>query len=402
MTAPIAVLVPEFPNQTHAFFWREISAIEDAGQPVQIFSTRRPPAKDCPHAFREMATARTHYVFPPNLGSILGPLLRRPARTLRAISYILSLSETSLLGRVTRLALVGAALDLVAACRRHKISHIHIHSCANAAHLGALATILGELNYSLTLHGPLSVYGSDHRDKMARASFVSAVTRQLSETLRPIRADMPTPVIMMGVDTNRFAPVSRAVRTRSDPFRIFTAARLNQTKGHRFALRAMAALRDAKKGPEILYTMAGEGPERAAIEAEIENLGLTQQVTLLGAVAEDTVLEHVRNCDALCLTSIGKGEAAPVAVMEAMACGRPVVSSIIGGTPDMISDGVDGLLVDQEDVDAIAAALFHLMDNPEAAEQMGRAARATAEQFFDYKKSANKLLEAIQTHNAAC
>ena len=96
------------------------------------------------------------------------------------------------------------------------------------------------------------------------------------------------------------------------------------------------------------------------------------------------------------LTSIGQGEAAPVAVMEAMSCGLPCIVSIIGGTADMIRDGEDGLLVPQEDVEAIAAALRKLVTDPDLRRAMGQAARTSAEEKFDHHRNAIALYEAIR------
>ncbi len=392
---PIAYLVPEFPSQTHAFFWRELRALEAGGVPVTLFSTRRPAPGACPHVFAEEATRRTQYLFPPSLIDSIAVLATHPVRTLRAARYVLGLSQTALRTRLTYLGLLGSAAGLVRACAARGIAHVHIHSCATAAHLGALAYILGDLSYSLTLHGDLAVYGTDHKAKMARAKFVSAVTAPLQAALRAeIRPDLPCPVIWMGVDTTQFIPDPTARATRpTDRLEVVSVARLNNTKGHRFFLRAMAQLRS--EGIDLHYRIAGEGPERAAIEAEIDRLGLGAQVTLLGAVDEAEVIRLLQSSDMLALTSIKQGEAAPVAVMEAMSCGLPAVCSIIGGTPDMIEDGVDGFLVPQEDTEAIAAATRQLASDPARRHAMGKAARAAAQAKFDYRSTAKALYDQI-------
>ncbi len=388
----LMMLIPEFPGQTHAFFWREIAALEEAGTPVLIASTRRPPPEACPHSFAEVARERSHYLFPPRFGAVLGTVVRHPAGILRAITYVLGLSESSMSERIKLLALIGSAADLVALATRKSIGHVHIHSCANAAHLGALAERISGLPYSMTLHGDLPVYGTDHTSKMARARFVAAVTRPLAEQVAEVAPDKPAPVIWMGVDTDRFAPsdVARA----PGPFRLVTVARLNRTKGHRFALHALAKLRDA--GVLVHYTIIGDGPERSALETEIAELALADQVTLAGSLGEDEVRAALHNADALALTSIGQGEAAPVTVMEAMACGLPVVCSIIGGTPDMITDGKDGFLVAQEDVSAIAQRLSQLVEDEDLRKRIGAAARQTALVQFDYRSNAGKLLAEIR------
>lgn len=327
---------------------------------------------------------------------MLGLLIRRPLRLLSAMGYVLSLTETPLAARLRLLALIGSAADMASRCSEEGIAHVHIHSCANAAHLGALAHILTGLSYSLTLHGDLRVYGTDHRAKMRNAGFVSAVTRPLQAALRrEIGTTQHYPVISMGVDTARFCPsTDRSAAQETDRLEVVTVARLNRTKGHHFFLRAMAKLRD--EGIDIHYRIAGDGPERQRIEAEIAELGLAGQVTLMGSVGEDVVLQLLRSCDALALNSIGEGEAAPVALMEAMSCGVPAVCSIIGGTADMIQDGVDGFLVPQEDVEAIAEAVRQFVADPDRRKRMGKAARTTALEKFDHRRNAMALFGEIR------
>lgn len=393
--SPIGYLVPEFPSQTHAFFWRELGAIEEAGTSVHVLSTKRPSPGSCPHDFARAAEARTEYLFPPRFGTALGGLVARPGRTMRAIGYIMGLHETPLAARLKLLALIPTAMGMVQSARRHGLRHIHIHSCANAAHLGALGHILDALPYSLTLHGDLAVYGTDHVAKMRHARFVSPVTRPLQDSLtETIGPGRPYPVIWMGVDTDRFRPADPArARTPDAPLRALTVARLNEKKGHAFFLRAMARLRD--EGITVDYKIAGSGPARADIEADIARLDLTDRVTLLGTVSEQQVRTLLQETDIAALTSYGMGEAAPVSVMEAMACGVPCIVSIIGGTPDMITDGHDGILVPQCDVDAITAALGTLARDRDALARMSRQARLTAQAAFDHRANALKLRQAI-------
>lgn len=387
---PIAYLVPEFPQQTHAFFWREIAAIEDAGAQVALFSTRRPPLDACPHPFRDEARARTQYLFPPRPGPAAA-LALRPVALARATAYVAGLRQTPARGRARLVALIPSAADLAQACRAVSARHLHVHSCADAAHLAVLAHRLGGPGYSLTLHGDLDVYGTDHAAKMGAARFVSTVTGALAAQVAGVAPGVPNPVIWMGVDTDRFRP--RAGSPPDRPFTVVTVARLAQVKGHRFLLRALARLR--AEGRALSCVIAGDGPDRDAILAEIAALSLGDCTRLTGAVAEDGVRDLLHGADALALTSIGQGEAAPVAVMEAMACGLPVVASVIGGTPDMIRDGHDGLLVPQQDVEAIVGALRGLMDDPARRAAIGRAARARAVEAFDHHANALKLLERI-------
>lgn len=390
----LGYLVPEFPNLTHAFFYREIKAIEASGVELRVYSTRRPPVGACPHAFAAEMTARTTYVFPASAAAMAW-LARRPGRTAAAIAYLRGLRETPYAGRVKLMALLPSAATLAMDAAENGVTHLHIHSCANAAHLGALVNILSGISYSLSLHGDLPVYGVDHAAKMQRAKFVAAVTAPLADQIAEVSPATRAPVVWMGVDSKRFAPRGEAdVKSPDAPFEVATIARLNVTKGHRYFLEAMAILR--KRGITLRYLMAGEGPQRSEIQAQVDRLDLGDRVQFLGGLGEQGVLELLHRVDAVALTSIGHGEAAPVTVMEAMACGLPVVCSIIGGTPDMITDGHDGFLVPQQDPAAIADAIERLVRDPQLAVRIGRAARATAVEQFDSNANAAKLLREIQ------
>jgi glycosyltransferase involved in cell wall biosynthesis len=391
----LGYFVPEFPAQTHVFFWREIVALRQAGVDVQLISSRRPDPDACRHDFAAAAVRETHYLFPPRWLPAMAALAVRPLGTLKGMAYVAGLRESPLKRRLIYNGLLLSAADLLLHARKLGLDHVHVHSCADAAHVVALCRLLGGPPYSLTLHGDLPVYGSDHRSKMAPAKFVACVTtplqRQVVEQvgLPPERA----PVLWMGVETERFCAGDRRTY-QPRQLHLVTVARLNAMKGHKHALAALRTARE--RGCDVRYTIAGEGPYRAEIEAEIQRLGLDKQVRLTGTMGESAVLELLQEADAFVLSSVGLGEAAPVSVMEAMACGLPVLCSIIGGTPDMIRNGVDGLLIKQADEAGLADAMVLLAENVEERRRLGQAARERAVQFFDSRVTARRLLEAIQ------
>jgi colanic acid/amylovoran biosynthesis glycosyltransferase len=391
----LGYLVPEFPSQTHAFFWRELSALRALGDEVHIISTRRPLAEACPHDFAVSARNQTHYVFPPGWGSALWTLIRRPTGTAAALSYLARLEESTMLEKARYLALLACAADLWHFSRRRRLDHLHIHSCADAAHLAAFCHAMGGPTYSLTLHGDLPVYGKDHASKMRSAAFVSAVTRPLQDQIAR-QVGLPVeraPVIPMGVDTDRFR--DGGVKSHlPGRLHLVTVARLNPTKGHEIALEAMRLA--INQGFDLHYTIAGEGPHRDAIEEQIRRQDLVDHVTMPGILSEDAVLRLLQEADAFVLPSFGLGEAAPVSVMEAMACGLPVICSRIGGTPDMINNGVDGILVEQKDVAGLDAAMLTLARHVDRREEIGQAARQRAVSTFDYRIHAKALRERIR------
>lgn len=391
----IGLLIPEFPQQTHVAWWRVGRAMTEQGADVRMVSTRRPPAGlHCHRALIE-ASEHTFYVWPPKPGAVAREAARSIPAIARGLGYILRLPESSLREKLRLLPLIPAALNLRRWARQNAVDGVFVHSCANAAHLVALSRVMGGPRYALRLGGDLEVYGKDHAAKMARAEFVAAgaasyVPRIVNECGVPPERAFWT---WVGVDTRTFTPAAPDQRRRRDPdepLHAVTVARLTDTKGHVDALEAIAQLRDS--GICVRYTIAGRGPEETNIRAAIDRLALGDRVSLVGALDQAQVIDLLRRADAFLLCSYGLGESTPAVVSEAMACGIPAISTIIGGTTDMIEPGVDGLLVPQRDVAAIAAALRQLAEDEPTRRAMAERALAKSTQF-DCRRTARRVLD---------
>ena len=248
-------------------------------------------------------------------------------------------------------------------------------------------------SYSLTLHGGLEVYGGAYKNKMARAKFVNAVTRvHAKQIVDEVGLDKSkVPVIYMGVDLEKFVQKNYPKR---DKIHFISIARLAKGKGHSYALEALKQAKD--KGYSFVYNIVGGGDYEAALKTKVEQLGLVDEVVFHGTLSEDGVKNLLSDSDVLLLTSVGKFEAAPVAVMESMASGVSCICSIIGGTPDMVNNGKDGFLVSQTSVSEIHKAMMNYFENPELVAIMGSEARKNAVNKFSHKDQASRLLKEIR------
>jgi glycosyltransferase involved in cell wall biosynthesis len=153
---------------------------------------------------------------------------------------------------------------------------------------------------------------------------------------------------------------------------VLTVARLDRQKGHAVLLRAAA------EAPAATFLFAGDGPEREALAAQAAALGVSDRVRFLGQRSD--VPELLEACDVFALPSLFEGSS--LAVLEAMAAERAVLSSAIGGTDELIADGRDGLLVPPGDAAALAAALRRLLADDALRGELGRHARVRAEHNF--------------------
>jgi glycosyltransferase involved in cell wall biosynthesis len=365
------------------------------GESVLLLSTRKPSPLICRHAFAAEAVLQTHYLFPPAPANLAAWCATGGRGLRRGLRYLRELAPAPINVRLRQYTLLVPALDLLQWARRERIDHIHVHSCADAAHIAALARRMGGPSYSLTLHGDLSVYGTDHRAKMKGASFVSTVGTHLREQVLDRTEVSPDRVFVtcMGVDTRVLATLGKDRLYRANVLHVVSIARLNPAKGHVHALAAVHRARRA--GIDIHFTIAGEGPYQDVIAARIRELGLADCVTMTGTLSENEVSQLLSKANAFVLSSVGLGEAWPVSVMEAMAAGLPVIASTIGATPEMISTGKDGYLVPQGDEDALFEKIMVLAGDVDERRRVGEAAQSTAAQRFDIAVTAEALRNAI-------
>jgi glycosyltransferase involved in cell wall biosynthesis len=142
-----------------------------------------------------------------------------------------------------------------------------------------------------------------------------------------------------------------------------------------------------ERGIDFVCHLIGEGSTRAALEQQIEQAGLAGRVRLEGGQPRADVLRMLEQADVVALPSIqtksGKMEGIPVALMEPLACEVPVVSTRISGIPELVEDGVTGLLVPPRDPSALADALERLERDPELGRRMGQAGRSKVLGQFD-------------------
>lgn len=191
-------------------------------------------------------------------------------------------------------------------------------------------------------------------------------------------------VIYNGVDLHAMSRSTLGARERiraefgygSSDYVALLVARLHELKDHQTALRAIARARNVIPGLRLL--LAGEGDQRAAIEKTIRDCGLEQTVTVAGT--RNDVADLLAAADVFLMSSISEG--IPLTVIEAMAARRPVISTAVGGLPELIEDGVSGLLVPARDDAALAAALIRLHNSPMLCERMAQVASKRASEKF--------------------
>jgi len=242
---------------------------------------------------------------------------------------------------------------------------------------------------------------------VARNQLVLATCRDEVQELMGLGADPERiRIVPCGVDAQAFTPPtgsSRIARHRSpqDPVRLVALGRLVERKGVDVVVRALAQVPQAHLtvagGPE--RSALGEDPEARRLMALAEEYGVSDRLTLTGRVGRQEAARLLSSADVVTCTPWY--EPFGIVPLEAMACGRPVVGSAVGGLLDSIDDGTTGLLVPPRDVDATAAAICRLAEDPALAERMGLAGRRRTQELFSWERVAALTEEAYREARSA-
>lgn len=289
------------------------------------------------------------------------------------------------------------ALGLARLLHRERPAIFHAHlSWPLAAKWGLAAAVLARVPAVATMH-LIPEMTLERSSRFQLRLLARGVDRYIAVS-RAIAAELATrfgwpsekiEVVYNSVDLARFE-VTAPKTLRADlsgggdmPL-VLTPARLDEQKGHAVLLRA------AVEVPGARFVLAGEGPLRADLEAQARELGVADRVRFLGR--REDVPELLAACDVFALPSLYEGSS--LAVLEAMAARRPVLSSAIGGTDELIADGEDGLLVPPDDVTALAAALRRLLGDGQLRAALARRARERAEAEFS-REAMSRRVEGI-------
>lgn len=296
------------------------------------------------------------------------------------------------------LAVLPKGLWLATLARRWEADHIHAHWAATTATMAMIASEVSGIPWSFTAHRWDIVENNLLAEKCRRAAFVRFISKSGLELAQRQGVDSGTKarVLHMGV---RLPKGIRQPAEGKQHFTVLCPANLIPVKGHIYLIGAMAHIKE--KGKSVRLWLAGDGPLRPELEAKVEILGLSSNVRFLGQLphTELLALYEKGEVDAVVLPSVDLGnglhEGIPVALMEAMAFGVPVVSTHTGGIPELLGDGA-GVLVHPQDAQALADALEQLACNPELRMQLREAGRKRVLEGFAIDKVVDKLEECFK------
>lgn len=342
---------------------------------------------------------RTFYVNPGGAAAALvalaATLVSNPAGFFAGFYYAMRLAGSRPRQLFLNFAYFAQACIVGRWMRRNELTHLHTHYSSTVALL-VQKTFGADL--SISFHGPDEFNdpaGFWIREKVAACTFVRAISHySRSQVMKSSEvADWKKiEVVYMGVDPETFT--ARPFRAAPERIEILCVGRLAPVKAQHILIAAMAEL--VREHPNLLLHLVGGGPDRASLEKEAAAKNLQKHVIFHGFTPQDKLDALYRQADIFALPSFAEG--VPGVLMEAMAMEIPCVSTRITGTPELIRDGVDGLLVAPSDVEGLAAAIAALASDSDLRLKLGQAGRRRVLDRFDLRKNSATLGRIFETY----
>jgi len=394
----VAYIMSRFPRLTETFILYEILSLEALGVDVELYPLLKArPRVVHPEAAR--LARRAHYQPFLSLRILAAHwyfIRRRPLAYFKVLAEVLAGTFGSANFLVGALGIFPKSVRFALEMSEQRVTHVHAHFATHPAVAALIIHRLTGIPFSFTAHGSdLHVERRMLDKKVEAATFAVTVSHYNKEVIILTcgeRVRHKVHVIHCGVDPDFFAaPGPDSVGT--GPFQIICVASFEDVKGHRYLIEACRLLRD--RGVDLTCHLVGDGPLKSTIAKQVAGARLEGCVHLYGACSRDQVAGLLSTADVIVLASVptpgGKREGIPVALMEGMASGLPVVASGISGIPELVDDGRSGLLVPPRDAPALAHALQRLCEDPTLRHRMGRSGRAKIMEQFNLRLSALEL-----------
>ncbi|MAT97551.1 MAG: colanic acid biosynthesis glycosyltransferase WcaL [Anaerolineaceae bacterium] len=394
----LTYLIGTYPLLTTTFIDREIRLLRQRGVTVQVVSIRRPKRPLSPE--QELLATDVLYLLPVSPVKLVAAFLwagvLRPFITWRTLFYLLTRPHPDFKARLKTILHFGTGVYAAFLQRQQPGHHIHAHFVDRAATAAIVMSRLLNRPYSVTAHAnDIYVDPVLLPEKMAEAKFVATCTRYNETHLARLNGNgmgKKLHCIYHGLDIDQYQPV-KGKRPSTTPL-LLAVGQLKEKKGFAHLLRACRLLKD--QAYDFQCHIVGEGPDRQALTHQIQQLGLGETVELCGALPHQGVIDKYRAADIFVLPCItgqdGDRDGIPNVILEAMAMELPVVSTRHSGIPEVVVDGVNGLLVPPADDTALARALAKLLDDENGRSQLGQRGRQTVIESFSVEKNVERLL----------
>jgi len=395
------VVLKGYPRLSETFIAQELLGLEQAGLDLTLVALRR-PTDTKRHPVHDEIRAPVHYL-PEYLHEEPGRVLRALAKMAwrgglwRALPrFLADVPRDFTRNRARRF---GQALVLAAEWPA-KARWLHAHFIHTPASVTAYASLMLGFPWTCSAHAKDIWTSPDHElaSKLAAARWAVTCTRSGYEHLRQLAGDRRhVHLSYHGLDLSRFGHFS-GTRPGADgtdpatPVLLLSVGRAVEKKGYDLLLKALALL------PTTLawrLEHIGGGEKLESLKTLAAELGIADRIVWKGALAQEAVLDHYRRAELFVLpcriAADGDRDGLPNVLVEASSQGLACLSTTVSGVPELIADGVNGLLVPPEDPSALATALEQAIRDPILRAALGQAAEKRVRENFDYQASVRQL-----------
>ena len=387
----MAYLLSQYPAVNHVFMLREVRLLRQLGFEIHVASIRGADRDTAAMTAAEREESRsTFYVKSSGPFRItaahIHTLVSRPLSYLRGLFGAAGIGASGLL-YFAEAVVAGYWM------KSKRLSHLHTHY---ASTVGLMVARIFPVTLSVTFHGPAEFENPGSfrlAEKVQASQFACAISQygvgQLMYACGHAQW-LKLELTLLGVDPSGFPP--RPFRQNPSPFEIVCVGRLAPVKGQHLLIEAIDSL--VREGRQVRLRLAGDGPDRLALQQDVENRGLSAHVSFEGNVNQDRLRELYSESDALVLPSFAEG--LPVVLMEAMAMEIPCVAPWINGIPEIVTHEMDGLLVPPGNPQALAGAIGRLMGDAELRRALGHRARLKILEKFDLQHNTEHLADVFR------
>jgi glycosyltransferase involved in cell wall biosynthesis len=378
----VGYVVSNFPSLSESFILDELIELQKLGVDIYVFSIRQSSDKIQHEQYNPADFASRTYYFSENKKSAL----RYLKSSLTHSSKLWGTLPAPRNKFAKKVGQIIAASELAQTAQSLNLDLLHAHFDVNAEIAAYLAAQL-DVPFTFTKHTPTNL-GESLRALCQKAAGVVAISRYNREALIDLGVDADkVAVVHCGTRVERFKQTTADSSGKS----VLSVSRLVEKKGTTYLIEAFAALRC--RGAHL--RIVGSGSEEAKLHALVKERGLGNRVEFFGSVNDDELLRLYRQSSVFALPCVveagGDVDGLPVAIVEAMACGLPVVSTFVSGIPEIVEHQHNGLLVEPRNLPQLAEALDTLLCQPDTARLYGQRGRRKVEAEFDVRAKAVQL-----------
>jgi len=395
----VGYILKQYPRLSETFILHELLALQAAGVVSSVYSLR-PANEGRFHA--ALADYHGPVSYPRSLGKASAAGAFAALAHLDFERYGEAMEMLDQVPTSRRADLLVQAIEISDSALAAGVTHLHAHFLTIASHVAYLAHILTGLPFSVTAHAK-DIYR--HTVDWDLANTISAAADTIvtvcDANRRHLQSKLGADARIERIYNGLVDPVMPAELSQRDPNVILAIGRLVEKKGFDVLLDAMTQMDDQT----VRCVVLGDGDELESLRLQSVGLGISDRVEFTGAVSQSEVGRWLRRATVLaapCLVgSDGNQDALPTVLLEALAAGLPSVSTPVAGIPEIITDGIQGLIVPSDDPSSLADALSRIMNDPELWTKMATAGPVRLAERFDRASTISELIDVFASRSPA-